>query len=147
MDSFRDALVRYRRESDAFYDRDERVSSDFYAHGISTSFDSRSNVFHGKDDEPLFVSTFFTLILPLCALPILTGLRLGLAIGWRVLIAAEMVVGSSVGLGYAIIPSRWSLDFEVVFISIGLICAVGIVAEKWGFRVLEKKILQRVGNG
>ncbi len=90
---------------------------------------------------------FFTVIVPLCALPILTGLRLGLAIGWRVLIAAEMVVGSSVGLGYAIIQSRWSLDFEVAFISIGLICAVGIIAEKWGFRFLEKKILQRVGNG
>ncbi len=90
---------------------------------------------------------FFTVIMPLCALPILTGLRLGLAIGWRVLIAAEMVVGSSVGLGYTIIQSRWSLDFEVAFISIGLICAVGIVAEKWGFRVLETMILKRVGNG
>lgn len=90
---------------------------------------------------------FFMLILPSLALPLLTGLRLGLAIGWRVLIAAEMVVGNSIGLGYTIIQSRWSLDFEVAFISIGLICFVGIVAEKWGFRVLEKMVLKRVGNG
>jgi ABC-type nitrate/sulfonate/bicarbonate transport system permease component len=90
---------------------------------------------------------FFTIIMPSIALSLLTGLRLGLAIGWRVLIAAEMVVGSSVGLGYTIIQSRWSLDFEVAFISIGLICLVGIVAEKWVFGVLEQKVAKRVGNG
>ena len=90
---------------------------------------------------------FFTIIMPSIALSLLTGLRLGLAIGWRVLIAAEMVVGSSVGLGYTIIQSRWSLDFEVAFISIGLICLVGIVAEKWIFGVLEYKVAKRVGNG
>lgn len=90
---------------------------------------------------------FFMLILPSLALPLLTGLRLGLAIGWRVLIAAEMVVGSSVGLGYTIIQSRWSLDFEMAFISIGLICMVGIVVEKWGFGLLEKMVAKRVGDG
>ena len=94
-----------------------------------------------------FFRLFFMVILPSVALQLLTGLRLGLAIGWRVLIAAEMVVGSSVGLGYTIIQSRWSLDFEVAFISIGLICLVGIVAEKWGFRTLELMIAKRVGNG
>jgi len=90
---------------------------------------------------------FLTLVLPSIALSLLTGLRMGLAIGWRVLIAAEMVVGSSVGIGYTIIQSRWSLDFEVAFISIGLICLVGIVVEKWGFGKLETLLRKRLGNG
>ena len=89
--------------------------------------------------------TFFMVLLPSIALPLLTGLRMGLAIGWRVLIAAEMVVGSSVGLGYTIIQSRWSLDFEVAFISIGLICMVGLVVEKWGFERLESALKKRLG--
>lgn len=87
---------------------------------------------------------FWMVILPSMALPLLTGLRMGLAIGWRVLIAAEMVVGSSVGLGYTIIQARWSLDFEVAFISIGLICAVGLLVEKWGFERLERVLKKRL---
>ena len=70
---------------------------------------------------------------------------MGLAIGWRVLIAAEMVVGSSVGLGYTIIQSRWSLDFDVAFISIGPICMVGLVVEKWGFERIECALKKRLG--
>lgn len=93
------------------------------------------------------VRTFFMVVLPSIALPLLTGLRLGLAIGWRVLIAAEMVVGSSVGLGYTIIQSRWSLDFEMAFIAIGAIMAVGLFFEKWVFARLESVLKKRLGYG
>jgi ABC-type nitrate/sulfonate/bicarbonate transport system permease component len=75
---------------------------------------------------------------------LVVGLRIGLAIGWRVLIAAEMVVGGSQGLGYTIIQSRWSLDFESAFISIGLICLVGLFFEKFVFTKVEEYIHKRL---
>ena len=40
---------------------------------------------------------FFQVLLPSSLISIVNGLRIGLANGWRVLIAAEMVVGVAVG--------------------------------------------------
>ena len=90
--------------------------------------------------------TLGMVVLPALAPSLLLGMRMGLAVGWRVLIAAEMVVGSSVGLGYAIIQSRWSLDFEAAFIAIGLICVVGIVSEKYLFGYVERLLHVRMGS-
>lgn len=87
---------------------------------------------------------FFKILFPYLLPSLIVGLRIGLAIGWRVLIAAEMVVGGSVGLGYTIIQSRWSLDFESAFISIGLICLVGIFFEKLVFKKIEDYIHKKV---
>ena len=90
---------------------------------------------------------FFQVMLPGATLAIVSGLRLGLASSWRVLIAAEMVVGAGLGLGYTIIQSRWSLDFEASFVAIALIAIFGLVAEKLFFELLEKSIMSRMGLG
>jgi ABC-type nitrate/sulfonate/bicarbonate transport system permease component len=83
-------------------------------------------------------------MLPAAALSIINGLRIGLANGWRVLIAAEMVVGVGLGLGYSIIQARWSLDFEAAFVSIVVICIIGLLIEKMLFAVLEKKVAEQL---
>jgi ABC-type nitrate/sulfonate/bicarbonate transport system permease component len=88
---------------------------------------------------------FFRVLLPASAMSVINGLRIGLANGWRVLIAAEMVVGVAIGLGYSIFQSRWSLDFEAAFVCIVVICMIGLVIEKLLFVVLEDKIRQRMG--
>lgn len=88
---------------------------------------------------------FFYVLLPASAMSVINGLRIGLANGWRVLIAAEMVVGVAIGLGYSIFQSRWSLDFEAAFVCIVIICMIGLVIEKLLFVVLEDKIRQRMG--
>jgi NitT/TauT family transport system permease protein len=88
---------------------------------------------------------FFRIMLPAATLAIIGGLRIGLANSWRVLIAAEMIVGAGVGLGYAIIQSRWSLDFEAAFVCVMIICLVGLVVEKLVFEVLEKRIMVQMG--
>ncbi len=90
---------------------------------------------------------FFRVMLPAATLAIVTGLRIGLANSWRVLIAAEMIVGAGVGLGYAIIQSRWSLDFEAAFVCVVIICVIGLVVEKLGFEVVEKRIMAQMGLG
>ena len=80
------------------------------------------------------------------ALPqILTGLRIGLGNGWRVLLAAEMVVGTGTGLGYSIIQARWTLDYAAAFACLVLICLIGLFVERVLFARLERRTIERWG--
>jgi ABC-type nitrate/sulfonate/bicarbonate transport system permease component len=88
---------------------------------------------------------FLHVLLPASLLSIINGLRIGFANGWRVLIAAEMVVGVSTGLGYSLMQARWSLDFEAALVCVFIICTVGLIVEKLLFARIERKILQRQG--
>ena len=91
------------------------------------------------------LTIFFSVMLPASTISIINGLRIGLANAWRVLIAAEMIVGVGIGLGYSIIQARWSLDFEAAFVCIVIICFIGLVIEKFVFVVIEKKAMERMG--
>jgi len=91
------------------------------------------------------MGSFRSVLLPASALSIIDGLRIGLANGWRVLIAAEMVVGVALGLGYVIIQSRYDLDYMSAFVSIIVICLIGLTVEKTLFVVLEDKVRDRLG--
>ena len=88
---------------------------------------------------------FFAITLPAALPQLITGLRLGLANSWRVVVAAEMVIGSGLGLGYSIIQSRWTLDYEAAFICIGVIVGCGLAADFLLFANLEKFTLKRWG--
>jgi ABC-type nitrate/sulfonate/bicarbonate transport system permease component len=78
------------------------------------------------------------------ALPqILCGLRTGLGSGWRVLVAAEMIVGTGTGLGYSIIQARWTLDYPSAFACLVIICAVGLLIEHGLFARLEQATVAR----
>jgi ABC-type nitrate/sulfonate/bicarbonate transport system permease component len=88
---------------------------------------------------------FFRVLLPAASLQMLNGLRMGLANGWRVLIAAEMIVGVGLGLGYVLVQARWTLDFEAAFVSILVICAIGLFIEKILFSVAERRVRGRLG--
>lgn len=81
--------------------------------------------------------TLTEVLVPFAALDILSGLRVGMANGWRMLIAAEMVVGVAVGLGYAIQISSGYLDYVSAFACIMIICAIGLAIDKVFFASLE----------
>jgi len=85
----------------------------------------------------------FQILLPAALPATLSGLRLGLGNSWRVLLAAEMVVGTGTGLGYAIVESRWTLDYTGAFACLAMIAAIGILIEYGLFRPLERKVFQR----
>lgn len=90
--------------------------------------------------------TLFVRVLLPGALPqILSGLRTGLGNGWRVLVAAEMIVGTGAGLGYAIIQSRWTLDYPAAFVCIVVICIIGLLVERCLFAPLERRTVERWG--
>jgi len=88
---------------------------------------------------------FRTVLLPGALPHILSGLRVGLGSSWRVLVAAEMVVGRGTGLGYAIIQSRWTLDFAKAFVCIAIICVIGLIVERVIFIPLEKRTIELWG--
>lgn len=85
---------------------------------------------------------FMHVLLPAALPSMLTGLRIGLGNGWRVLLAAEMVVGTGTGLGFSIIEARWTLDYTAAFALIGVIAVLGLVFERIFFTSLEQRTIR-----
>jgi ABC-type nitrate/sulfonate/bicarbonate transport system permease component len=80
------------------------------------------------------------------ALPyVLTGLRLGLARAWRVLVAVEMLTSVSQGLGWMIFGAREFLATDVMLAGIAVIGLVGLGLEKLVFERLERFTVVRWG--
>jgi ABC-type nitrate/sulfonate/bicarbonate transport system permease component len=90
-------------------------------------------------------SLFLRVLLPGSLAHLLSGLRIGLGSGWRVLVAAEMVVGTGSGLGYAIIQARWNLDYPAAFSSMLIICLVGLTVERALLLPIEQRTIARWG--
>lgn len=80
------------------------------------------------------------------ALPyILTGMRLGLAQAWRILVAVEMLTSVSWGLGWLIFGAQQFLDTKAMLAGIIVIAVIGLGLEKFVFQKLEDYTLVRWG--
>ncbi len=89
------------------------------------------------------MTMLFRVLLPGAMPSIISGLRIGLGSGWRVLVAAEMIVGAGTGLGYSIIQARWTLDYASAFACLCVICVIGLLIEHLVFNPLEKRTVER----
>ena len=69
--------------------------------------------------------TFIYIYLPAAMPNILTGLRLGLARCWMVIIAAEMMVGSDSGVGYLLMYAADNSAMDIVIACMVIIAAIG----------------------
>jgi NitT/TauT family transport system permease protein len=88
---------------------------------------------------------FWKVVLP-SALPyVLTGLRLGLARAWRVLVAVEMLTSVKLGLGWLIFGAREFLNTDVMLAGIAVIGIVGLLLEKLVFQKIEQLTVVRWG--
>lgn len=88
---------------------------------------------------------FWKVILP-AALPyVLTGLRLGLAQAWRILVVVEMLMAVERGLGWMIFGARQFLNTDVMLAGIMVIGIVGLLLEKQVFERLERYTVVRWG--
>lgn len=88
---------------------------------------------------------FWKVVLPGSLPYILTGLRLGLARAWRVLVAVEMLTSVKLGLGWLIFGAREFLNTDVMLAGIAVIGIVGLLLEKLVFHKLEQLTLVRWG--
>ena len=88
---------------------------------------------------------FRKIVLP-GALPfILSGLRLGLAAAWRILVAVEMLMSVKIGLGWMIFGSQTFLNTDVMLATIILIGLIGVLMEKQIFERIERRTVVRWG--
>ena len=80
------------------------------------------------------------------ALPyILTGLRLGLAQAWRILVGVEMLAAVPWGLGWMIFGAREFLNTDVMLAGVVVIGVIGLALEKLVFQKLEEYTVMRWG--
>jgi NitT/TauT family transport system permease protein len=88
---------------------------------------------------------FLKVVLP-GALPyVLTGLRLGLAQAWRILVGVEMLAAVPWGLGWMIFGAREFLNTDVMLAGVAVIGAIGLALEKGVFQRLEHYTVVRWG--
>ena len=95
----------------------------------------------GADDRRLFSHVILPGALPY----ILTGLRLGLAQAWRVLVAIEMLAAVPFGLGWMIFGAREFLNTDVMLAGITVIAILGLALEKFVFQKIENYTVVRWG--
>ena len=88
---------------------------------------------------------FFKILLPYSSIAIINGLRLGLGSAWRVLIAAEMLIGTGIGLGSSMEILSDDLNFVGAFGCIVVIVVIGLIIDKIIFSAIEKSIRHRLG--
>jgi len=101
----------------------------------------RSALAMGADNRRLFRSVVLPGALPY----IFTGLRLGLAQAWRILVAIEMLASVKWGLGWLIFGAREFLNTDVMLSGIALIAIIGLALEKLVFQRLEDYTVVRWG--
>lgn len=78
---------------------------------------------------------FRSIVLPSALPEILTGLRIGIGVGWSTLVAAELIAATR-GIGFMIMSASHFLATDVVFVGIGII-AFWAFAFSYGMRLLE----------
>lgn len=84
-------------------------------------------------------------ILPNALPEILTGVRIGLGVGWSTLVAAELVAATS-GLGFMIQSAAQFLVTDVVVLGILVIAAVAFLLE-YLLRLLQRRLTPWHGRG
>ncbi|HKD74612.1 MAG TPA: ABC transporter permease subunit, partial [Ktedonobacterales bacterium] len=95
----------------------------------------------GADDRRLFRHVILPGALPF----ILTGLRLGLAQAWRILVAVEMLAAVPWGLGWLIFGARKFLNTDAMMAGIIVIALIGLALEKFVFEKIENYTVVRWG--
>lgn len=125
--------------------------------GIASSFAVTINTWKGvKGVRPIWIRAaevmgandrqmFFRVILPASLPYIFTGLRLGLAQAWRILVAVEMLTAVSKGLGWMIFGAQEFLNTDVMLVGIATIGAIGLLLEKQVFKRIENYTVVRWG--
>jgi len=95
----------------------------------------------GADDRRLFRHVIIPGALPF----VLTGLRLGLAQAWRILVGVEMLAAVPWGLGWLIFGAREFLNTDVMLAGVAVIGIIGLALEKLVFQRVEDFTVVRWG--
>ena len=89
----------------------------------------------GASEKDVLVKVVFRAALP----QIITGVRVGLGVGWMVLVAAELV-GATSGLGWLISDARSVLRTDIILVGMISIGLAGLLIDQ-GLRWVARKLL------
>jgi NitT/TauT family transport system permease protein/taurine transport system permease protein len=89
----------------------------------------------GASETDVLLKVVFRAAMP----QIVTGIRVGLGVGWMALVAAELV-GATSGLGWLISDARSVLRTDIILVGMVSIGAAGLVMDQ-GLRWVAKKLL------
>ncbi len=95
----------------------------------------------GADNRRMFRKVILPGALPY----IFSGLRLGLAQAWRILVAVEMLAAVNWGLGWLIFGARKFLNTDAMLAGIVVIALIGLALERLVFKRLEDYTVVRWG--
>lgn len=84
-------------------------------------------------------------VLPHALPDILSGIRIGLGVGWSTLVAAELVAATR-GLGFMVQSASQYLATDVVLVGILVIAGIAILLEL-GLRALQRRLVPWSGKG
>jgi taurine transport system permease protein len=110
--------------------------------GVSTVPTVYANAVRVMGAGRLYV--FGNVWLPAAMPSILLGVRLGLAYGWRALIAAEMVLNAG-GLGYLLFQAGGTRDTPVIVLEMLMMGALWIFIDRAFLRPIEQFTVERWG--
>jgi NitT/TauT family transport system permease protein len=88
----------------------------------------------GSSELRILVSVVIPLSLPF----ILAGIRIEVALAWRVLVAAEMIAIPT-GIGALMSRSESLLQIKAVMVCLGLLSIIGLIMD-WSLRYFEKRL-------
>lgn len=83
-------------------------------------------------------------VIPSAAPDVLTGIRIGLGVGWSVLVAAELIAATR-GLGFMIQSAAQFLETDVVIMGIIVIALIAATIE-WGLRRVQRALVPWDGH-
>lgn len=86
----------------------------------------------------------FEVMLPGALPNIITGLRNGLGYGWRALIAAEIIVGTS-GIGFLMFDARRAGSVEEIVVGMIVLGVLWYIVDSWLLAPIERATGQRWG--
>jgi len=87
---------------------------------------------------------FFKVLLPSSAPYVFTGFKLGLARGWRTIIAVEMIAASLWGLGFMIFDARDYLRPSIIYGGIMILAVVYLLIEGL-VKLIERRTIAKWG--
>lgn len=85
-----------------------------------------------------------TIVFPSALPDIMTGIRIGLGVGWSTLVAAELIAATK-GIGFMTLAASHFLATEVVFFGIFII-ALCAFSFSWVMRILENRLVSWRGQ-
>jgi NitT/TauT family transport system permease protein len=89
----------------------------------------------------MFARVIFPAALPF----ILAGLRFGLSVAWRAVIAGELISATDSGLGFMLFDARNWMRPDVMFATLIVIAVLGMVIEKAVFAAIDRATVMRWG--